>query len=168
MPVTPTNPSPKKRQEIDWDGAKKYVTYLKWSIVALIILLFFNPIVVVDPGNVGVVYNAWSGVDLKSTLGPGWHLQAPILQSIYTVQTARDTINLMHDGGDDIDVSAPTKEGLVVNADVSVFFRVPAQNAPVIVQELTPNYRYGTLIPIIRSAAREVAGQMAVSDLYGP
>jgi len=171
LPTPAKNPVPaaqnKSNRRIDLEGVKKYGTYLKWALVALIILVFFNPIVVIEPGTVGVVYNAWGGIDPNAVLSPGWHARVPILQSIYPIPTARETINLM-EGGDDIAVSAPTKEGLIVNADVSVFFRVPAKQAPKTVQELTVYYRQGTLIPLTRSTVREVAGQMAVSDLYGP
>ncbi len=169
MPSKPPAPTPsgKAARGIDWGGVKKYGTYLKWAIVAFFIFVFFSPIVVIEPGTVGVVYNAWGGIDPNTVLNPGWHLRVPVLQSIYPITTARETINLM-EGGDDIAVSAPTKEGLIVNADVSVFFRVPAKQAPKTVQELTPYYRHGTLIPLTRSTVREVAGNMAVSDLYGP
>ncbi len=145
----------------------------KWVVIVIIFLfivvpIFFalGPIVIIPPGNVGVIYNASGGIDFDRVLNPGWHFRIPIIQDIILVQTARDTINL-HTGGDDIAISAPTVEGLVVSMDVSVFYRVKDAQAPSIIQNLSRDYRANTVIPRIRSAAREVTGGSLATELYG-
>jgi regulator of protease activity HflC (stomatin/prohibitin superfamily) len=149
-------------------GVKGLMTLFAGIVVFFIaIWILSDIIVVVPPGYVGVDYTAWSGVRMDKTRPPGWSLKWPIVQTVYMVKTARDTINL-YPNGDDIAVSAPTKEGLIVTSDVSVLYRTKAENAPKIIQELTENYRYGTLIPEVRSVTREVTGGMSVTEIYGP
>ncbi len=147
----------------------KSIGFLFLGFIALVFLssTIFDIVVVVPAGYVGVDYNAWSGINLNAVRSPGWSLKIPILQKVYMVKTARDTINL-YPGGDDIAVTIPTKEGLMVTADVSVFYRVKPQDAPKIIQELTSEYKKGTLIPRIRSTTREITGNMLVTDIYGP
>jgi regulator of protease activity HflC (stomatin/prohibitin superfamily) len=139
------------------------------GFILLIVVLVLIPsvLVIVPAGYVGVDYNAWGGVNMDKIRSPGWSFKFPIVQSVYLVKTARDTINL-HQGGDDIPISSPTKEGLTIVSDVSVLYRVQSNSAPKIVQELTINYRDGTLIPQIRSVMREVTGVMSVTEIYGP
>ncbi|MCX6695298.1 MAG: SPFH domain-containing protein [Candidatus Altiarchaeota archaeon] len=137
-------------------------------ILLIVVLSVVGDILVIIPaGFVGVDYTAWGGISMNSVRNPGWSFKLPLVQSVYLVQTARDTINL-HPGGDDIAISAPTKEGLIVTSDVSVLYKTRASAAPSIVQELTTEYRKGTLIPEIRAVIREVTGNMSVTDIYGP
>jgi regulator of protease activity HflC (stomatin/prohibitin superfamily) len=98
------------------------------------------------------------------------------LQTIYPIKTARDTINLYGnyeqckqepDDCDDIAISIPSKEGLEIIVDVSIFYRVKSEKAVDIVKLLTTDYVWGTVILSIRSATRDVAGGMAVTELYG-
>jgi len=151
---------------------KKIVKWVVMGVVGFFVAILllnsvFDVLVVVQPGYVGVDYNAWGGVNMNKVREPGWSLKFPLVTKVYMVKTARDTVNL-YPGGDDIPVTAPTKEGLLVTADVSVLYRTKSGVAPKLVQELTPAYRSGTIIPRVRSVVREVSGGMSVTELYGP
>lgn len=135
------------------------------AFVCLILLL--DVLVVVPAGYVGVEYNAWGGIDMENIRLPGWSFKLPLVQRIYMVKTARDTVNL-YPGGDDNAVTAPTKEGLVVTSDMTVLFKTKASEAPRIIQELTSDFKKSTIVPRIRSVAREVTGGMLVTEIYGP
>jgi regulator of protease activity HflC (stomatin/prohibitin superfamily) len=78
------------------------------GFILLIVVLVLIPsvLVIVPAGYVGVDYNAWGGVNMDKIRSPGWSFKFPIVQSVYLVKTARDTINL-HQGGDDIPISSP-------------------------------------------------------------
>lgn len=147
------------------------------SIVAVIvaIALILDSIEIINAGEVGVVYDAGRGI-LPDTMGIGWHIKTPVLQTIYHIKTARDTINLYGtyeeckreaDDCDDIAVQVPSKEGLEIIVDVSVFYKVKPEKAIDVVKGLTTEYVWGTVIPSVRSATRDVAGGMAVTELYG-
>lgn len=158
------------------NGEKFWLNLLLTFVgIVIIVVVIFNMIVVIDAGEVGVVYDARKGL-LPNTLKAGWHFKIPILQTIHHIPIARDTINMYYysweecqkdEDCDDIAVSVPSKEGLEIVLDVSVFYKVKPEKAVDIVQTLTTNYVYGTIIPTIRSTARDVAGGMAVTELYG-
>jgi regulator of protease activity HflC (stomatin/prohibitin superfamily) len=146
------------------------------SIVILLIILMIWAVVRIPPGTVGVYYSAFSGVDMENVRLPGWHFQIPILQQVYKVKTARDTISMygadvyscLDDRNcDDVALNVPSKEGLLVTLDLSVLYKVRADQSPRIIQELTADYRQKTLVPRIRSAARTVTGTFQITQLYG-
>lgn len=142
---------------------------LTWVLLGLIIFfLFFNPIVVIPAGYVGVIYNAFGGIDFDTIMTPGWNLRVPVLQNVHKVYVERHSVSLLESGGNDIEVSAPTKEGLVVEMDVTVLFKMKPERAPRVLQELSAYYLAGTIIPEVRSISREVTGDMSVTELYGP
>jgi len=158
----------------------KHFNLVIFLLITLFILLFWFraliPIEVIEPGHVGVIYNAFGGVDMSHTMQPGWNLKIPILQTIYHVQTARDTINMYGTAFgkdcnapdcDDIAVQVPSKEGLLITVDVSIFYKVKPDKAASIIQTLTPNYRDGTIMPTVRSSIRDITGGMAITELYG-
>src|SRR5512137_447539 len=78
------------------------------GFIALIIIMSVatDVLVIVPAGYVGVDYTAWGGINMQSIRLPGWSFKFPIVQKVYLVKTARDTVNL-YPGGDDIAVSAP-------------------------------------------------------------
>jgi regulator of protease activity HflC (stomatin/prohibitin superfamily) len=136
-------------------------------VLFVVLIMFADVLVVVPAGYVGVDYTAWGGITMDKVRTPGWSFKLPMVQKVYMVKTARDTVNL-YPGGDDIAVTAPTKEGLLVTTDVSVLYKTKPKLAPSIIQELTADYRRGTIIPKSRSVVREVSGGMSVTELYGP
>jgi len=146
-------------------------------VLIVLIILFSIPsvLVVIPPGTVGVDYSAWAGVHQNSVRLPGWSFKLPFVQSVIKIKTARDTVNMFGTEEQcrrdrtctDIALQVPSKEGLLITLDVSVLYQVKPEAAPRIVQELTPEYHDGTLIPQIRSVAREVTGAMSITDLYG-
>jgi regulator of protease activity HflC (stomatin/prohibitin superfamily) len=97
------------------------------------------------------------------------------VQKIYQVQTARDTINFYTGAAmgeaapsDDVALSVPSSDGLIVTVDVSVMYRTKPEKAPHIIQNLGEWYRSYTVMPQIRSAVREITGTMKAEELYGP
>ncbi|MCX6775839.1 MAG: prohibitin family protein [Candidatus Micrarchaeota archaeon] len=158
----------------------KYFNLVIFILIIFFILLFWFraliPIEIIGPGYVGVIYNAFGGVDMSHTMQPGWNFKIPILQTIYHVKTARDTVNMYGTAFgkdcnapdcDDIAVQVPSKEGLLITVDVSIFYKVKPDKAASIIQTLTPNYRDGTIMPSLRSSVRDITGGMAIIELYG-
>ena len=156
------------KEKFSGEYKKKYLKWLLIAFGAIIFYVFFNPIVIIPAGHVGVIFNAAGGIDFNHVMTPGWNFRFPILQTVHKVYVERHTVNLIDQGGDDIAISAPTKEGLVVKMDVTVLFKTKPELAPKIVQQLSEFYVDGTIVPEVRSAAREITGDMSVTELYGP
>ncbi|MFH1054495.1 MAG: SPFH domain-containing protein [Candidatus Altiarchaeota archaeon] len=154
---------------VNAEGIGKTLRWLIFGFFGFIIFMSVvsDILVVIPAGYVGVEYSAWGGINIGKIREPGWSFKVPIAQRIYLVKTSRDTVDL-YPGGDDIAVTAPTKEGLIVTTDVTVLYRTKPEMTPKIIQELTEDYRTGTIIPKIRSVAREVSGGMSVTEIYGP
>jgi len=157
-----------KAKATDYEQFRKWFKFMGIIVGLIIFFIFFNPIVVIPAGYVGVVYNAFGGIDFDKVMTPGWNLRVPVFQTIHKVYVERHTVSLLEKGGNDIEVSAPTKEGLVVEMDVTVLFKMKPERAPRVVQELSAYYVAGTIVPEVRSISREVTGDMSVTELYGP
>lgn len=167
-----------KRMREDEYG-RQFPAWAKW-LIGIIVVIFaialLNPIAIIGPGEVGVVYSAIGGIDLDRIMEPGWNFRIPILQRIYHVKTARATINMYgtfeecqsDKECDDIALHVLTNEGLEVGIDVTVFYRVKPDESPSVVQELTMQYQEGTVMPRIRGIVRDVIGDMAITEVYGP
>jgi regulator of protease activity HflC (stomatin/prohibitin superfamily) len=168
----------KKRGEIVPEESGN-VLKIVFAVVAGIFLLWFASQCIerIDTGYKGVIYNAWSGLDEQTTWDSGWHLKVPILQSITNVPISRQTVNMYgvnfdkdckpYPDCDDMAIQVPSKEGLIITVDVTVFFRVNPAKTPQVVKQLTMNYKEGTVMPLMRSVVRDVAGQMTITELYG-
>ena len=158
------------------DLAKLLSRTMVWiGILAVSLIVIFSVLVIIPAGKVGVDYTAWGGVRLDSVRHPGWSFKLPVLQTVYLVQTARTTINMYGTAEEcekdfscnDVAIQVPSKEGLLITLDLSVLFRVKPESAPRIIQEFTPNFIEGTIMPEIRSVAREVTGTMSITEMYG-
>lgn len=153
--------------------AKKFLWWI--GVVALVIIVISSVLVIIPAGKVGVDYTAWGGVRMDSVRHPGWSFKLPVLQTIYLVQTARTTINMYGTTEEcekdfscnDVAIQVPSREGLLITLDLSLLFRVKPEAAPRIIQEFTPNFIDGTVMPEIRSVAREVTGTMTITEMYG-
>jgi len=154
-----------------------------FAIVIIAIIIAISSLAVIAGNEVGVVYDASGGYKAEA-LAPGWHFITPIAQHVVKVPTSRQIVSMYYWQGEsaegqaaafsqcekdaecsDIAISVPSKEGLNVVIDVSVFFKIPASNAVNIIKAM-PNYKE-TVIATIRSSARKVAGGMAFTELYG-
>lgn len=152
------------------------MAYVLIAVVAIALLWIFNPIEQIQAGEVGVVYDAFRGM-LPDAMQTGWHWKTPVLQTVYHVKTSRDTVTMFgvdynkdcvpYPECDDVAIEVPSKEGLPITIDISLFYRVKPEEAVNVVKKLTVDYKVGTVMPSMRSATRDVAGGMAFTDLYG-
>jgi regulator of protease activity HflC (stomatin/prohibitin superfamily) len=148
-----------------------------FGVFGLFVLwLLFSCIEQIDNTHVGVIYNAMGGLDENTIWTSGWHLKVPILQSITQVPISRETVSMYgtvwadcekDPECSDIAIQVPSKEGLIITVDATVFFKVNPAKAPQVVKQLTMNYKTGTVEPLMRSVVRDVAGQMTITELYG-
>ncbi|KGQ22948.1 prohibitin family protein [Thermus filiformis] len=134
----------------------------------LLLVLLANSFVVVPAGHVGVVFNVFRGVQDRP-LGEGVHLVIPGLQSVvlYDARVKEVTLSAPHEGERKADTSirARSKEGLEIGVDVTVQYRVRAQEAPRLHKDVGPGYLETLIIPQIRSKVRDAVGQYNAAEL---
>lgn len=124
-------------------------------VVILGLILLFKSIVVIPAGHVGVkdlfgnVYN--------ETLDAGIHVVNPLLRihkmSIRTQQVSEEA-------------NVPSKEGLIVNLDMTILFSLDPRKAADVYKSVGINYVDVVVIPQLRSVVRGVTAGYEAKALY--
>lgn len=60
----------------------------------------------------------------------------------------------------------PSKEGLTVQSDVSILYRLEGSYAPKIVEKLGKNYEQVVILPVFRSAVADVSSRYFAKDMH--
>jgi regulator of protease activity HflC (stomatin/prohibitin superfamily) len=125
------------------------------AVGVLIFLSFFNPLVVVPAGHVGVK-DLFGNVS-EGVLGPGVHLVLPMTRVFkMTVQT-QELKEV---------AEVPSQEGLIMNLEVSLLYRLDPSRAAVLYKTVGLNYATVVVEPQIRSVIREVTASYDAKALY--
>jgi regulator of protease activity HflC (stomatin/prohibitin superfamily) len=111
---------------------------------------------VVSQGQVGVK-RVWGKLDLRP-LPPGLVFYEAVSTDIIKVPT--QSVNHM------ITLSLPSKEGVNVDADISILYRIDPQQAPRIIESIGENYEETVILPVFRSAVADVCARFPAKDLY--
>jgi len=123
--------------------------------VVIFVLLAGAPITVVPAGHVGV--KDFFGSVSRSVLSPGVHLVFPFTRVVkMSVQTqeVKETAEV------------PSKEGLMMELEGSLLYRLDAEKAAEIYKSVGRNYAEIVVFPQIRSALREVTASYEAKALY--
>ncbi len=145
-------------------------------LTLLVLALLSNAIgasvVVIDAGEVGVVFNAITGLQ-DTPLMPGMHILIPYINEVYRYSTREQVYTMTKtyaEGevlGDD-SLWSPTIEGLQVGIDSSTRYRIKPEMAPYIHNNFRYDYREILIRPSIRSIVRHYVSQHTVAEIYGP
>jgi len=110
---------------------------------------------IVPTGQVGLM-NTFGQIADK-VLQPGFHLKSPATSIVYIstqTQELKETIQ------------SPSKEGLPMDVDVSVLYRIDPDQAKQLYQTVGENYKETVLIPPFRALIRTITAQYNAQDLY--
>jgi prohibitin 1 len=91
-------------------------------------------------------------------VGPGLTGFNPFVTTIIKVPTR--TINI------EVRMPLPTKEGLTIQSDVSILYRVEGRQVPKIVETIGRNYEEVVILPIFRSAAADITASYFAKDMH--
>ena len=91
-----------------------------------------------------------SGSGLKLFLWPIWDITKVSVQ----------TVNL------EVRASLPSQEGLTIQSDVSILYRVRADFAPKVLADVGLDYERGLILPVFRSAIADVTAQYIAKDMH--
>jgi len=120
-----------------------------------VLFLIGNPITVVPAGHVGV--KDFFGSVSSTVLSPGVRVVFPFTRVVkisIKTQEAKETAEV------------PSKEGLVMDLEGSLLFRLDRDKAAEIYRTIGPNYQEIAVYPQIRSAIREVTATYEAKALY--
>lgn len=125
-------------------------------IVIVIIIVISMSVSVVSDGTVGIKKTL--GSYNNEELGTGVHLIMPVISSIEIANTKTQTHSET--------IEVPSKEGLIVDLDISVIFNIKPERASEIKQTVTGDIRETLLMPFIRNGMRDLASGYDASALY--
>lgn len=170
-----------------WLGLAAYIVYVmigrargrpkKISITATLVILLgaliasalSTSIVVIDAGEVGVVFNAFTGTQ-EASLYPGMHVILPYINTVYRYST-RERVYTMTTNpaqGEADTLWSPTLEGLQVGVDSSTRYAIDPRKAAYVHNNFRHTYEEVLIRPSIRSIVRHYISQNYVTDVYGP
>jgi prohibitin 1 len=66
----------------------------------------------------------------------------------------------------EVRVPLPSKEGLTVQSDVSILYRLEGSYAPKVIEKLGKNYEQIVILPIFRSAVADISSQYFAKDMH--
>lgn len=125
-------------------------------LIILVVAVALLGVHIVPDGFVGVKQTLGNYNDLE--LGTGVHLVVPFLSTVYQVDTRKITISEA--------VDVPSKEGLIINLEMSVIYRVKSDRASEIKQTVSGSIEDTLLVPYIRTGIRDLASGYAASAFY--
>ncbi len=136
--------------------------------VLLIIWLFFASIVIIDAGETGV-YSLFGKVKDKE-LSSGLHLVIPFAKiTKMNIKTQDYTMSKSLGEGKRVNadaITSLTKEGLSVDLDITVLYRLNEEKASDVYQTVGTRYDEVILRPAIRTVIRDVIAQYDAKDIY--
>jgi prohibitin 1 len=123
--------------------------------IVLIVLLIGNPITVIPAGHVGV--KDLFGRVSSSVLSPGVRIVLPftrVIKMSIKTQEVKETAEV------------PSKEGLIMDLEGSLLYRLDPEKADDIYRTIGKNYQEIAVAPQIRSAIREITASYEAKVLY--
>jgi regulator of protease activity HflC (stomatin/prohibitin superfamily) len=125
-------------------------------IIAFLSFIFCSSCTIIRQGEVGVKRSF--GKIKTEPLMEGARGFNPFTTTIIKLPTR--TMNL------EVRVPLPSKEGLTVQSDVSILYRMEGSYAPKIVEKLGKGYEQVVILPIFRSAVADISSQYFAKDMH--
>ena len=139
------------------------------SIVFIILLIvLFNSVIVIRAGETGVV--SLFGDVKANELSSGIHLINPLARvHRLTIRTEEYTMSKAIGEGKKVDddaIQTLTLEGLTIDLDITVLYKLKEEDAAKVYKEIGPEYESKIIRPEIRSTIREVVARYQVKAIY--
>ncbi|MGH9398897.1 MAG: prohibitin family protein [Thermoanaerobaculia bacterium] len=131
---------------------------LRYAVIGaalLLLLMIGNPLTVIPAGHVGV--KDFFGRVSVNVLTSGVHVVLPftkVVKMSIKTQEQKETAEV------------PSKEGLMMDLEASVLYRLDPAKAPEIYRTVGRDYSTIAVLPQIRSALREITASYEAKDLY--
>ena len=129
---------------------------MKLHFICIVAILFLcSSCAVIRPGEAGVKQTLGKFSDQISTQGVIYY--NPLISKVVKESTQTNNIKLV--------LSLPTKEGLSVNSEISILYRLELNKIPTILENLGQNYE-SIITSVFRSASSDVCAQFFAKDMH--
>ncbi|MFH1661543.1 MAG: prohibitin family protein [Candidatus Falkowbacteria bacterium] len=157
---------------IDLDNLK-HIKKAKKTLLSIVlaffaIWLFAASIIIVEAGETGV-YSLFGKVK-DNELKSGFHLVIPLAKvTKMSIRTEEYTMSIAQGEGKKYSadaITSLTKEGLSVDLDMTVLYKLEEEKASDVYRELGLNFDEKIIRPTIRTSIRDVIAQYEAKDIY--
>jgi prohibitin 1 len=118
--------------------------------------IFLTSCTIIKQGEVGVKRSF--GKINEKPLMEGARVFNPFTTTIIKLPTR--TINM------EVRLPLPSKEGLTVQSEVSILYRLVGNSAPSIIENLGRSYEQVVILPVFRSAVADISSQFFAKDMH--
>lgn len=143
-------------------------TMISIVIAVLVIALIISAVRIVPPGHVGV--QILLGKVQSRILSSGIHLVVPLVtveqMSIRTQEYTMSSTGAEGKIRGDDAISALTADGLSINLDLTIWYKLDKAKAGDVYEQIGPNYVEKIVRPSIRTAIRDAAVNYNVTEIY--
>ncbi len=122
--------------------------------IAAVALILFSSIQIVDTGEIAIV----SKLGTLSQLNPGLHVVAPLISRVDKLSTKTTLLEQSN--------FVPTKEGLTVELDTAILFRLASDSATSLYGSVDKGYVNKLIAPEASSAVRGLTSESEAKALY--
>ncbi len=129
---------------------------LKLFVASLLASFFLMSCVTVRQGNVGVKRTIGKIQEPSLPAGPRWY--NPFVSKVIIVPV--NTQNL------EVSLPLPSKEGLNVEAQISILYHVQAEKATDVIGTIGEDYLGTIILPVFRAAAADVTAKFMAKDMH--
>lgn len=130
---------------------------MKKLLAVIICICFTNSCVVIRQGEIGAKRKI--GRLNPIVLNPGAHFFNPFITTVMKVNV--QTRNM------DVEESLPSKEGIMVNTNISILYHIDPAKVSEILGSIGPvDYEKGILLSVFKSSAPNVSSQYLAKDMY--
>lgn len=125
------------------------------SLIVILGTFLFSSCAVVRPGEVGIKQTL--GKFSKVVKTQGTVIYNPLISRVIKESTQTNNIKLV--------LSLPSKEGLSVNSEISILYRLEANKVASVLENLGQNYE-SVITSVFRSAASDVCAKFFAKDMH--
>ncbi len=126
------------------------------GILMMIVASAFSSCAVIREGEVGVKRKFGKYDDRPYT--QGLKVYNPLTTTIVKISTQTNNM--------EVELSLPSKEGLNIQAEVSILYNVIGKEAPDILRSIGPDYERNIILPVFRSAVADVSARFYAKDMH--
>ncbi len=126
------------------------------GLFMLTILALATSCAVIREGEVGVKRKLGKYDNTPYT--QGLKVFNPITTTILKVSTQTNNM--------EVGLNIPSKEGLNIQAEVSILYNIIPREAPDILRNIGPNYERNVILPVFRSAVSDVSARYFAKDMH--
>ena len=130
--------------------------YFKTIAPVTLLIAALSACTVVRQGEVGV-QRTLGKYENRANTG-GIEFFNPLVASVVKVPVR--TVNL------EVASRLPSKEGLNINAEISILYRVEARKAPDLLRQVGKSYERNLILPVFRSAVADISAQFLAKDMH--